>query len=214
MHVTRGTARLILFAKAPIAGQAKTRLCPPLTPVEAVELHSALLMDIANMLMAFGSSVDVELSTDVATTAWPGLALPRSIQIEGDLGARLLHALEQGLGAGREVVAVLGSDSPSLPSSHITELLGSRADVTLGPTQDGGFFAIACRAVHREMFSGVRWSSECTLADVVRQASACGLTVALGPSWFDVDVEADLLRLLDMPDLQQNTALWVRRYRE
>jgi hypothetical protein len=48
----------------------------------------------------------------------------------------------------------------------------------------------------------------------VHQASACGLTVALGPSWFDVDVKADVLRLLDIPDLEGNTAIWARRYRE
>ncbi|MGI8746645.1 MAG: TIGR04282 family arsenosugar biosynthesis glycosyltransferase [Bryobacteraceae bacterium] len=203
---------LILFAKAPVAGRAKTRLCPPLTPVEAADLHSALLMDMVNMLMSLGSSIDVELSTDVPTDAWSGLALTRSIQIEGDLGTRLFHALKQGLSTGSEIVMVLGSDSPGLPPAHVTELLRSSADVTLGPTLDGGFFAIACRAVRQEMFSGVRWSSECALADVVRQASACALTVALGPSWFDVDVEADLLRLLDMPNLQQNTAMWARRY--
>jgi len=169
-------------------------------------------MDTAHMLMALGDSVDLELSTDVPTEAWPGLALTRSVQIEGDLGARLFHALEQALSAGREVVLVVGSDSPGLPHAHITEMLRSDADVTLGPTQDGGFFAIACRAVRQEMFSGVRWSSECALADVKRQASECGLSVALGPSWFDIDVEADLLRLLDIPHLQQNTAMWARRY--
>lgn len=207
-------ALLIIFAKAPIAGRAKTRLCPPLTPVEAADLHSALLMDMVNMLMSLDSSINVELSTDVPTDAWPGLALTRSIQIEGDLGARLFHALKQGLSTGSEIVMVLGSDSPGLPPAHVTELLRSSADVTLGPTLDGGFFAIACRAVRQEMFSGVRWSSECAQADVVRQASACGLTVAVGPSWFDVDVETDLLRLLDMPDLQQNTAVWARRHRE
>ena len=205
---------LILFAKAPIAGRAKTRLCPPLTLLEAADLHSALLMDIASMLRSFGSSIDVELSTDFPTDAWPGLDLTRAIQIEGDLGARLFHALDRGLAGGREVVAVLGCDSPGLPPTHITELLKSDADVTLGPTEDGGFFSIACRAVHREMFAGVRWSSEYTLVDVVRQASACGLAVALGPAWFDVDVQSDLLRLLDMPNLQQNTARWARQYRQ
>lgn len=205
---------LILFAKAPIAGRAKTRLCPPLTPVDAADLHSAFVMDMVNMLLSLGSSIDLELSTDFPTDAWPGLALTRSIQIEGDLGSLLFHALEQGLSSGSEIVMVLGSDSPGLPPAHITELLRSSADVTLGPTQDGGFFAIACRAVRQEMFSGVRWSTECTMVDVVRQASACGLTVALGPSWFDVDVEADLVRVLDMTDLQQNTAVWARMYRE
>lgn len=205
---------LILFAKAPIAGRAKTRLCPPLTPAEATALHSALVMDTGNMLMTLAGIADTELSTDVPTEAWPGLALTRSIQAEGGLGTRLFHALDQGLSAGREIVMVLGSDSPGLPPAHVMELLRSTADVTLGPTPDGGFFAIACRAVHRDMFADVRWSSGHALADVVRQASACGLTVALGPSWFDVDLEADVLRLLDMPELQENTAIWARRYRE
>lgn len=205
---------LILFAKAPIAGRAKTRLCPPLTPVEAADLHSALVTDTGRMLMTLDSSADVELSTDVPTQAWLDLPLTRSIQIEGDLGARLLHALERGLSAGRELVMVLGSDSPALPSAHIIELLRSTADVTLGPTRDGGFFAIACRAVHRDMFAGVRWSSEHALADVVRQVSACGLSTTLGPSWFDVDVAADILRLLDISDLDGNTAIWARRYCE
>ena len=205
---------LILFAKAPIAGQVKTRLCPPLTPAEATALHSALVMDAGNMLMTMAPLADTELSTDVPTAAWQGLTVMRSIQIEGDLGARLLHAIEQGFSAGREIVTVLGSDSPGLPTTHIIALLRSTADVTLGPTSDGGFFAISCRAVHRDMFTDVRWSSEHALADVVRQASACGLTVSLGPSWFDVDVEADLLRLLDIPDLEKNTAMWARRYRE
>ncbi len=205
---------LILFAKAPSVGRVKTRLCPPLTLLEATDLHSALVIDLIHTLLALGRSVDLELSTDVPTDAWPALALTRSVQIEGGLGARLFHALEQGLSAGREIVMVLGSDSPGLPHAHITELLRSSADVTLGPTRDGGFFAIACRAVRQGMFSGVRWSSEWTLADVVRQTSVCGLTVGLGPPWFDVDVEADLLRLLDMPELPQNTALWAQRYRE
>lgn len=204
---------LILFAKAPIAGRVKTRLCPPLVPAEAAELHSALVLDMGAMLSRLAPLADAELSTDVATEAWLVLALPRTLQVEGDLGARLLHALESGLSQGRETVLVLGSDAPGLPSAYIQELLRSAADVTLGPTPDGGFFAIACRTVHREMFAGVRWSSERALEDVVEQVSACGLSVALGPAWFDVDVEADMLRLLDMPDLPRYTASWARRYR-
>ena len=205
---------LILFAKAPIAGRVKTRLCPPLTPAEAAELHSALVIDMGTMLSTLAPMADAELSTDVATQAWTTLTLPRTLQVEGDLGARLLHALESGLAGGRETVMVLGSDAPGLPSAYVAEMLRSAADVTLGPTPDGGFFAIVCRALHRDMFAGVRWSSERALADVVQQSSACGLRVALGPAWFDVDVEADVLRLMEMPDLPQHTAIWARRYRE
>ena len=36
---------LVVFAKAPIPGQVKTRLCPPLSPDEAAELARAFLID-------------------------------------------------------------------------------------------------------------------------------------------------------------------------
>lgn len=203
---------VVLFAKAPVAGRVKTRLCPPLTPVEASELHSAFVSDAGETIMGLAESVDLELSTDVTTEAWPEIGAARSVQVAGDLGARLLDVIGHGLSAGREVAMAMGSDSPGLPAAHVLELVGSAADVTLGPTEDGGFYAIACRAVHREMFFGVRWSTEHALSDVVRQASACGLSISLGPSWFDVDVEADLPRLVDMPGLGRNTAEWARRY--
>ncbi len=205
---------IILFAKAPIAGRVKTRLCPPLTPDQAAALHSAFVMDTSNMLLThLGVVADMELSTDVPTDAWPGVPVPRSVQVEGDLGARLFHELECALNCGREAVAVLGSDSPGLPATHVLALLKSRADVTLGPTPDGGFYGIACRAINSKMFAEVRWSTEDTLAGVIAGVSASGLTVETGPSWFDVDVEADLLRLLEMPDLPTNTATWARSYR-
>ena len=204
----------ILFAKAPIAGRVKTRLCPPLTPEEACALHTAFVSDAGQMLLTFSGFADIELSTDVPTSAWKELSFPRSIQTEGGLGTRLQHALEHGLATGREAVTILGSDSPGLPPAHLRELLKSKAGVTLGPTTDGGFYAITCRAVNRAMFAGVRWSSEHTLVDVMAAATASGVTVEIGPGWFDIDVEADLLRLLEMPDLPGKTAAWARRYRK
>jgi len=53
---------LIVFAKAPVAGRAKTRLRPP-------------LRDVANMLKSLTSFINAELVTDLQTDAWPGLGL-------------------------------------------------------------------------------------------------------------------------------------------
>ena len=39
-------AALVIFAKAPIPGEVKTRLCPPLTPHEAATLHGSFVLDI------------------------------------------------------------------------------------------------------------------------------------------------------------------------
>lgn len=205
---------LILFAKAPVAGRVKTRLCPPLTPDQAAGLHSALVRDAIEMLSAFADVADLELSSDSLIESWPGVIVPRSVQPEGDLGVRLFHALAGALASGREVAMVIGSDSPGLPSSHIGALLESDADLTLGPTLDGGFFAIACRRVHARMFEKVRWSTGFTLDDVVRSVAQCGLTIETGPAWFDVDVEEDLERMLKMPNLPDHTARWSREYQK
>ena len=205
---------LILFAKAPIAGCVKTRLCPPLTPDQAAGLHSALVQDTIEMLSTFSGYADLELSSDSAIKAWPDLTLPRSVQAEGDLGLRIFQALAGALTSGREVAIVVGSDSPGLPASHISALLESEADVTLGPTLDGGFFAIACRRVQANMFNQVRWSTGFALADVARSAAQCGLNLATGPTWFDVDVEEDLERMWKMSDLPRHAARWSANYRK
>ena len=203
----------ILFAKAPVPGRVKTRLCPPLSATEAAGLHMALVADTGEMLLELIEQADIELSTDEPTEAWHEFPFRRSIQAAGNLGTRLLCAIELGLSSGREVVTLLGSDSPGLPPTHLLALIDSTADLTLGPTPDGGFYGIACRAFHPKMFAGVRWSSEHTLLDVAAAASACGFTVETGPAWFDIDVEADLRRMLEMPDLPGKTATWIRSYR-
>ena len=205
---------LILFAKAPIAGCVKTRLCPPLTPDQAAGLHSALVQDMIEMLSTFSGYADLELSSDSAIEPWPEITVHRSVQAEGDLGLRIFQALAGALTSGREVAIVVGSDSPGLPASHILKLLESEADVTLGPTLDGGFFAIACRRVQASMFNQVRWSTGFALADVARSAAQCGLNLATGPTWFDVDVEEDLERMLKMSDLPRHAARWSANYRK
>ncbi len=142
---------------------------------------------------------DVELSTDRDTNAWGDFAFPRSQQSEGDLGTRMLAALGRALASGRPKVLILGSDSPQLPADHIRALLASRADVAIGPTDDGGYYAIACSRISARMFEGVRWSTEHAYSDTVAAAERSGLTCECGPPWFDVDRPEDL----DRPEIRR-----------
>jgi glycosyltransferase A (GT-A) superfamily protein (DUF2064 family) len=89
----------------------------------------------------------------------------------------------------------LGSDSPGLPPGHIRALLVSQADVAIGPTEDGGFYAIACSRTHPAMFDGVHWSTCSAFDDTVAASRRAGLTVEVGPAWFDIDRPEDLTRL-------------------
>lgn len=197
---------IVLFAKAPLAGCVKTRLCPPLPPALAARLHDAFVGDTLESLHFLENFADVELHTDIPTDAWADIALPRKLQHEGDLGLKMFQALDAALKAGRERVMIVGSDSPTLPVSHLESLLRAPEDVALGPTLDGGFYAIACTRVHPRMFDGVRWSATDTLDRTVRAVRACGLTVAQGAAWYDVDTPEDLERLASDPRLSPRTA--------
>jgi glycosyltransferase A (GT-A) superfamily protein (DUF2064 family) len=118
----------------------------------------------------------------------------------------MLHAISTELARGRPRVMIVGSDSPTLPRAHLERLLSSRADVALGPCEDGGYYAISCGKAHPEMFAGVEFSSPGTLGQTVRAARACDLTVELGEPWFDVDSPVELERLALSQGLPRHTA--------
>ena len=197
---------MIVFAKAPVPGCAKTRLTGALTANEAAMLHDAFVRDTLELLQPFAAIADLELHTDIETDAWRDLPVPRRLQHEGDLGLKMFKALEGALQIGRPRAWILGSDSPALPGDHLHELLRLDADVVLGPTEDGGYYAIGAHRTNREMFRNVRWSTVAVLEDTIKACIGSGLTTALGPVWFDVDELADLRKLRNSKDLRQHTA--------
>jgi rSAM/selenodomain-associated transferase 1 len=192
-------AAILVFAKAPLPGRVKTRLQPAWTPAQAAELHRAFVDDLLDMLATLRPGVAVELHTDIATDAWSRPGVSRHLQAGGDLGARMLHALEHSIASGAIPTMILGGDAPNLPASHVQELLAIEADVALGPSEDGGYYAICCRRTHPAMIEGVEWSSSRALDDTVRAARKAGLSVALGSTWFDIDSADDLARLITVP---------------
>ena len=191
---------IAVFAKAPIPGRVKTRLAATLGAAEAARLHekivSALLLRLVESSIRLSS--DVELHTDTLTDTWSGFAVTRRLQINGDLGARMLHALRAGLDAGRPRMLILGGDVPTVPISHLEALLGAEEDVVLGPAEDGGYYAICCRNTHPEMFAGVAWSTDLACAQTAAACRSAGLSVSFGSTWFDIDETEDLKRVSSM----------------
>ena len=123
-------------------------------------------------------------------------------------------ALVAALAEGRPAAMLMGADSPGLPASHMRACLASTADVTLGPTADGGYYAIATRRTHPEMFAGVPWSTGQALKATRAACERCGLSTALGEEYFDVDEPGDLARLTRTAHLPRYTAEWIRTNRQ
>jgi uncharacterized protein len=199
---------IVLFAKAPVPGNVKTRLTPPLSPEEAAGLHRAMVTDALEALITL-TEAELQLHTDIPTDAWAGCGVAGKLQHSGDLGERLLTAIAQGLEQGHAAVMIVGADSPGIPCEDFRTILASGSDITLGPCPDGGYYAIACRRWHPEMFRGVLWSSSQTLELTEAALRRCGFTTARGPLHRDVDTPSDLEWLLSSPAIPSHTRRWL-----
>jgi uncharacterized protein len=203
---------IILFAKAPVAGHVKTRLQGTLGMEATLELHQAFVLDMLDKLLTLSAVADIELHTDIRTDVWRRPEVTHREQQPGDLGLKMFHAIAGALAQGRPQVCIAGSDAPALPVTHLEALLANSADVALGPCDDGGYYAIACRRSHPEMFRGVEWSSAQALVQTEAAAENCGLRVSRGPGWWDVDQPSDLARLIREGQAPPHTTAWLKRY--
>jgi uncharacterized protein len=196
--------RLIIFARAPVPGKAKTRLTPPLTPAEAARLAEAFLLDEVETYAGVpGLQVSVAFTPVAAAPTFRRLLGDAMIpwmapQSPGNLGNRLRTAFASACPTWWPV-AIIGSDSPDLPPALLEEAFRSleedEADVVLGPAVDGGFYLIAARQAHPELFRDIPWSTPGVLAATVERAEEARLRLRLLPVWEDVDTADDLRRL-------------------
>jgi rSAM/selenodomain-associated transferase 1 len=118
-----------------------------------------------------------------------------------DLGDRLFHAVSDLFSTGFRSVCLINADSPTLPAKHLAQLVERLREpedqVVLGPTVDGGYYAIGLRHPHPALFDGIHWSSQTVFTETVRQAQKLDLPVHQLPPWYDVDDGETLDRLVE-----------------
>ena len=194
---------LVIFAKWPVPGQVKTRLCPPLQPEQAAELARCFLVDTVERVCSL-KDVQVWLAfTPHDTEALFRELLPSSVrylpQRGKDLGERELNIFVDLLGKEAVCVAIMGSDIPSIPLASLQAafalLKNPGCDAVFGPSSDGGYYFVGAKAVHASLFEDIEWSTEKVLQQTLRQARLHHLHVSLMPRWHDVDTAEDLQQL-------------------
>jgi len=202
---------LIVVAKEPVPGQTKTRLTPPFAPESAAEFYRCLLLDtLALMGRLEGADLTVAYTPAGAIAYFAGI-VPNGFRLMpqqgADLGQRLAHALGSHFELGYRRVAIMNSDGPTLPLACLEEAFSAldRADITLGPGHDGGYYLIGMKRPHPELFRAVAWSTDQVIAQTLAICHRLGLSVHHLPEWYDVDVAADLERLHH--DLQRDPTL-------
>ena len=203
------------MAKAPVAGSVKTRLVPPLTAEQAATLYRALLLDQFEHLRqvagaaryVFYAPAEAEpLLFDLTGADYAYLA-----QSDGDLGARMEHVFAELGRLGHQNIVLVGSDLPALPLEILDEAfrrLASTANrVVLGPSQDGGYYLIGMNRAIPEVFANMTWSHGQVLSATLARLDRLGLSYSLLPTWFDLDIAADLQRLAELAEPASRRAL-------
>jgi len=116
-----------------------------------------------------------------------------------NFGDRLIFAAEDLFKVGFASVCLINSDSPTVPAenfSQAVELLQLPGDrIVLGPSDDGGYYLIGLKKLHREMFERIDWSTERVLGQTLQRAAQIGVEAKLLPAGYDVDDWATLERL-------------------
>jgi len=192
-------ALLQIFAKAPLLGLVKTRLSVDIGEQAACDAYIALLEKTLQLAINYTGVTELYCAPDdrhaffqACVTRYP---LSLCVQCDGDLGDRMLAALQEGLKT-HDKVLLIGADCPVLTVDYLNGALAALDDndVVLGPAEDGGFVLIACRATHAQMFDGVSWGLPSVLANTVFALDRLALTHHLLTPLWDVDDIQDLRR--------------------
>lgn len=188
------SGQVLVVAKAPVPGRAKTRLCPPCTPRQAARVAAAALADTIDTVT--GSSAHRRiLVVDGAYPCPPGWTLID--QRGGPLGERLANAFRDTAASGPTVL--VGMDTPQLTAGHLDEALRLLdepvgPDAVLGPAVDGGWWLLGLRdpgeaAVLRDIVT----STPTTGAETASALARRGLRVGRLSALRDVDHADDAL---------------------
>jgi rSAM/selenodomain-associated transferase 1 len=197
-----------VFAKAPIAGQVKTRLIPTLGVDGATELYCRLVRHtLATAALARVGPTEV-WTTEPGENAFIQtckrvLGVEVHLQPNGDLGARMCMAAEDGLRRASGVI-VVGTDCPTMSFDDLRaarDALAAGNDAVLGPARDGGYWLIALSRCDPALFSGIAWSSA-TVLDATRER-----VTKLGWRWSELATRWDVDRPQDLTELAQIRSL-------
>jgi uncharacterized protein len=204
--------RIVVFARAPEPGKAKTRLIPLLGTAGAAALQHRLIEHaLSTALAANAGAVELCCSPDaghplLATYANRDDVILTS-QRDGDLGARMLHAARRVLATHARVI-MIGTDCPALTAAqlrHAAHALEQGNDAVLIPAEDGGYVLIGLARCDDALFDGIAWGGDQVMSATRDRLRALAWRWhELPPSW-DVDRPGDYRRLAAsgiIPDLE------------
>ncbi len=200
--------RLLIFAKAPVAGQAKTRLTPPLSAAEAALLHARFIQRMLSVacesnLCPVQLWCSPEARHPFFTDCRRSFPVSLHTQHGADLGERMRQAAASAL-AESDYALLIGCDCPTLTAAYLRQALTALKkgyNAVLGPAEDGGYVLLGLRHADPELFGGIAWGTD-TVLDSTRSRLR-----RLKWRWHELAEQWDVDRPEDLMRLKRNTAV-------
>ncbi len=193
---------LILMTKIPVAGKSKTRLMPNVSADTAAAIALEMIVDtVEKAAVGWAGPIGLLVDSDRRHPRLSELAarfdLTIGTQSEGDLGAKMEHAISEALSR-YSAAAVMGCDIPEITPAILRlayDRLLAGCNV-MGPSADGGFYFAGFTDCAPGMFENIEWSAPSTLAAALAQLQACKMSVdVMLPCLKDIDRWRDFVEL-------------------
>ena len=199
---------LVIVARYPQVGTTKTRLARALGNEETAQLYRAFLTDLAQRFADWPkydlhwayTPAEVDYAEFMAELASSLVRHMRFFPQKGEgLGERLYNAFRWTYEHGYKRTVLIGSDSPHIGRDAVVGARDAldRADVALGPAEDGGYYMIAMQRPH-DVFRDIPMSTSAVLRMTIELAQRQGLEVNTRETLFDIDELPDLARLAQL----------------
>lgn len=193
--------RIIIFAKAPLPGFAKTRLIPALGQDGAAKLARRMLHEtLSSAVDAMVGTVELCVTPDIASPAWVGVDIPEGVEVsaqgEGDLGARLARAAQRGLEYGEPVI-LIGTDCIEMSVALLRSAAAAfkHKNAVIHPAVDGGYVLLGLARFHPLLFENMAWSTDKVVAETIGRIGKLGWSLEVGAPLHDIDEPDDLRRI-------------------
>jgi rSAM/selenodomain-associated transferase 1 len=192
------STRIIIFAKAPQPGFAKTRLIPALGAEGAAELARRMLFNTLHEAIVAGiGPVELCVTPDINQAPWRGIHLPSGVEIsaqgEGELGQRLARVSERALKKAGSIL-LIGTDCVEMSASLLQEAALALHDheATIYCTVDGGYALLGLTRFDPFLFSEIPWSTDVVASMTIARIGQLGWSIRIGQTLHDLDEPQDL----------------------
>lgn len=193
-----------IFARKPELGKVKTRLAAKTGDDFALDFYQKILTFTINVCK--NTSIDPFLF--VTPEQIPNYDLDQILQVEGDLGFKMLNAIHYLLNQEYDAAIIIGTDCPTLDENTLNIAVEKLKDndIVIGPATDGGYYLIGMKKVHFNLFENMPWSTDKLYHQTIEILNNENLSFYELPEKADIDEWDDLIPFLSKFELVNPTS--------